>query len=254
VIANLLLLLMTHAALAAEPETLGGIVSPYTAPVAALARGWPPKDLASLRERPGDVKIRCLTHPGDGLYIGAVQFMHVNAPLAKVREILESYPDYAKLFDGLAVSEVRERQGDRLTLYTEQTIPFPFIPNEKTETYYLTTFPAPDRVFYRYQLKASNHLKFSDGLSVAEATPSGTDYYEYDFFDADWGMAKALGAAKLWRESLNGFYQSSLAVKLKAESPGASFADIRRRSIEGTRSEPLTECYDHRREASLSEK
>ena len=58
----------------------------------------------------------------------------------------------------------------------------------------------------------------SDGIIGIDARPDGsTRYIEYDFWDAEWGLAKTLAPGRIWKDSIKGVYLSDMAVELKAE-------------------------------------
>lgn len=226
----------------------GGIESPYTQILAQTLAHWPPKELGDLAADSLPVQIEALQKPDNSLYIGALQHMTVNAPLAAVVKILDDFGDYPKIFDGLIKCEVRARDSNRLLTFWEQDIPVPFVPNEKNEMIYLVHTPDPTRKIYRYQLKSSNHLKTNDGMIVLQALGDAkTDYTEYDFWDADWGLAKAFGHDRIWRENLEGIYQSDLAIKLRAEHPDWPYERVMNESREGAKKAPIGAKVDSKK-------
>jgi hypothetical protein len=79
-------------------------------------------------------------------------------------------------------------------------------------------------VTYRYWLHHPGTIRHSDGLVLLEPLgPGRTRFTEYDFFDAAWGPVPA---SLVWREALKGMFLSDVALKLKAEHPAWSYAQV----------------------------
>ncbi len=224
---------------------LEGPESAYTSAIVKWIEQWPPKGLASLSgedlgktksfdESP--VKIQCIQTSGNQFYIGLRQEMRIYAPLSRVEGVLDDIDHYQYLFPGYKDIHVVSRTGNRWLTYWEQDIPLFFVPNVKYFITYLMDKPSPTRKFYRYKLKESRNLRFSDGLIVLEekalqgTSSIVTDYVEFDFFDADWGVLKTLAPGKIWKESVEGIYLSDAAIKLKAEHSEWSYQDISKES------------------------
>lgn len=210
-----------------QNEKLPGIESPFSNVVLGLAKNWPPSDyLTFLREDEANgMSVRCYKTPDNPFYIGAKQAMTISAPITTVDQIITHFEENLDIYDGLEAAKITQKSENLWTVFSEQYIPFPFVPNEKTEIYYLINHSidpiSKKKTFiFRYQLKSSNHLKFNDGLIVLEELDANsTRYFEYDFFDADWGLAKTFAPSRIWEDSIQGLVQSSFAVKLKAELP-----------------------------------
>ena len=78
---------------------------------------------------------------------------------------------------------------------------------------------------YRYGLKESNHLRRDDGVIVLESLDAGrTLYTEYDFFDADWGVAK------IWVTIKSGGIASKASIKRTSRSRSARSCRLARRA------------------------
>ncbi len=197
----------------------------------AIAK-WPSKLLTpNAPESRVSVKLVAYDTPGRPHAIGVGQAMLVDAPVTEVKKVLEDFDHYKQLFFEFKDIHVETRDGNRVTMFWEQPIPLPFVPNTTYTTYFYTFDKDPSRIFYRYQLKSSNTLKYSDGLMVLERIDSKTTRYtEYDFFDADWGIAASLAPARIWRDSLRDIYLTDIAIKLRAEHPDWSFDKIRQAS------------------------
>jgi hypothetical protein len=205
-------------------EDLGGPASRYAEALLALARSG--GTFVADPSDPERLRLTCVRTPGDPRYIGIVQRMEVAAPLAAVAAVVEDVAHYRDLFPGLVDARVvpGSRDGNRYVLATEQRVPVFFIPNVRYEQTYLVAQTSADRVVYRYRLARSRDLTNSDGLIVLErAGPDRTRFTEYDFFNARWGL---LPEGAVWRESLRGTYASDVAIKLRAEHPAWSFAQI----------------------------
>jgi hypothetical protein len=226
-------------------EDLGGPPSRYAGALlsAAQRRELPVAPDAG----PAPVALRCVATPGDGKYVGIVQWMDVGAPVDAVDAVIADVGHYRDLYPGVA--DAREvpgsRDGNRWVTAWEQRVPVFFIPNTR---YQLTTLVSRSaaRVVYRYRLARRGELTSSDGLIVLEAAGAGrTRFVEYDFFNARWGLVPE---RLVWRESLRGAFGSDVALKLRAEHPAWSFkrigAEVERlgREAEGL----IERCAAHR--------
>ena len=221
-------------------DEIHGINSPYTEPVRSWARTWKRPE----RLKPGEqYRLQCLELKGNDSYIGARQEMEIGVSLSEAAKVLDDLSIYPKIFDDLVVAEERSRVGNQWLVFSEQHIGIPFVPNERNETLYWLDVNSPQRRVYRYQLKSSNHLKFSDGAIVLDSiTPNLTMYSEVDFYDADWGIAKTFGKNRIWKDSLIGFVQADLAVKMKSEHPDWSNEDVLRQSKKISESVEVGSC------------
>lgn len=208
---------------------LEGPVSPYTIKLKrALLKPWPPRKLpyeATRGDRKNPVGLRCLTTQENPTYIGVEQWMEIDAPVERVKAILDDFESYKKLFVGFDDVKVLKSDGNTHVLYWEQHIPV--LPNISYEMNYLVSQLSDGKYVYRYQLRQARSIHFSDGVIVLEsASPMKTRYSEYDFFDANWGLM-SLSKERIWTESVEGIYLSDLAIKLKAENPSWDYDRIR---------------------------
>ena len=197
---------------------------------------WPIHGLAELGQQSENFKLEAISNPHDPLAIGALQMVTIKAPLATVAAMVDNFAAYVKIFDGLKHSEIRETKTEknltRYRIYFEQSVPVPFVPNDKNEMLYWVKTGSDSRKIYRYQLHSGNHLTGDDGIIVLDAiSPRLTRYVEIDFFSAEWGLAKTLGAKKIWVDSLKGLIQTDLAFKLSSESPLENPDQIRKASL-----------------------
>jgi hypothetical protein len=204
----------------------------YQAILTAI-KEWPKRrlPLAATGSSAQSVKLVAYSTPGREHAIGIGQSMRVAAPLEAVRKVMEDFDHYKDLFFDFKDVHLEERDGNRVVTYWEQSIPIPFVPNTKYSTWFYILDGGPDRAVYRYQLKSSNSLLYSDGLMVLERDgPGSTLYTEYDFFDASWGIAASFAPARIWRDSLKGIYDSDIAIKLRAEHLDWDYGKVRRES------------------------
>jgi len=196
------------------------------------------------------VKIRCMTTPGNELYMGVKQLMTVAASLESVEAVVDAIDEYRHLFPGLANAHIESRDGNLWMTSWEQEVPIFFIPNVHYEMSYWVDKSNADRKVYRYQLVKKGSMKASDGLIILDrATENGhpvTHYVEYDFFDADWGIASSMGTDKLWRDSVEAIYLSDAAIKFKAENPSWSYDKIQDESKSALKQFPLKDIIKSR--------
>ncbi len=241
--------------LAANPTSysisskLDAVESIYTQPLVKLIQAWPPVGLNQLEKENDPVKIICFGTPQNDLYIGAEQLMIIDADMSEVEKILDDFSHYKDLFDGLINVEVKNPDKNRFNVILEQEVPIPFVSNEKNEMVYLVDKSQSNRKIYRYQLKSSNHLKYNDGAIVIESLSKGkTLYVEFDFWDAEWGIAKSFAPERIWKDSLEGLYQSDMAVKLRAENKGWDYKRIKEMSKDLAKSPDLLPKIKNKKE------
>lgn len=205
-----------------------GITSVYSEPLRALLKNWKVKKknlVYPTLQQDQVVNLRCLTTPGNETYIGLEQTMLINASLDKVKSVLDDFDHYKNLFYGFDDVRVLKREQNKYTILWEQHIPF--LPNIKYEmTYLMNWLEAGTSYYYLYKLKDAYSIKYSDGFILLEQAPNRKTYYtEFDFFDANWGLLSA-SKKRIWQESVEGIYLSDVAIKLKAEQPNLTYADI----------------------------
>jgi hypothetical protein len=220
-------------------DNLGGIPSPYTAALIAAVADWPPPDIDYARSDPNPVWLSALSTPDNPYYIGVEQVMAIEAPVARVDHVLRDIDHYVDYFPGYKDIHVVSRDGQRFLTSWEQIIPIPLVSNVKYDMRYGIDESQPGRVIFRYQLQDSNRLKVSDGVIVLEGKGDHTRYTEYDFFDADYGIAKAFGSDRIWSDSLEGFYLSDVGIKLRAEHKGWPFSRVRSESAKYLKLYPI---------------
>ena len=225
-----------------------GKLSFYTPVMEKVEASWPIQGLYLLNEQKEPLKIQAITTEGNDYFIGVAQMMTIKAPLAQVMAFLDHYENYPQYFDGLKKAEILEtkKEKDRnwLRIFFEQTIPIPFVPNDRNEMVYSVKASDPSHVVYRYQFRDGNDLISNDGMILLDALSTRlTRYVEFDFFDAHWGIAKTFGAKKIWARSMRGLVQSDYAIKLKVENPGWDPKKVLNESKEFSESYPAEDRY-----------
>lgn len=201
-----------------------------------LLETWP-KNVSLKRAVPSspgepEVESQCFEMLKNPTYIGVGQRMVVSVPFERMVEVVDDYPAYVGIFEGLVRVAAVEVDGNRTVTEWEEEIPFPFVPNERNQMIHLVSTPRPGFKVYRYGLKKSNNQTKNDGVIVLEQSgKSKTLYTEYDFFDANWGIAKSFGLDHIWKDSLEDLFQSDLALKLKAENSSWLPARVKSESL-----------------------
>lgn len=219
-----------------------GIVSPLTAFVTQLSHG-PIKDQPFAT--PG-LSLKCFAHKSNDSYIGVKQEQVIAAPLVAVSAILDDFAGYTNWIDGVIASKGQDLGSGNWLVTTEQEIPIPFVSNIHTKMLYFTAKEAR-RTVYRYQLHESDSMIAYDGLIVlTKIDDRTTSFTEYDFFDAAWGMAKALGWRAIWKDSLRAIFQSDIALKTKAEHPQTAWKTILDDSNSMAKEQDFTKCIGNR--------
>jgi hypothetical protein len=173
------------------------------------------------------VQLTCLETKGAKFYIGIVQEMTIQAPLAEVSKVVEGIDQLVDLFPGYEsvklLSQDNSQPIARWVTAWEQKIPLFFIPNVKYQMVYFIHPATPSSKAYRYQLNTVGTIQESDGMIVLEKrSEQETHYIEMDFFKADWGLVETLAPERIWKDTADSLYISDLAIKLKAELPELS--------------------------------
>ncbi len=223
---------------------LSGVKGFYTPRISSLIAqvesGDAPKPQSS-------IELTCYRHPSDKYYIGVKQVLLIHAAIEKVKAVLDDINNYDHLFPGYKDVRVVSRNGADLLTYWEQTAPLPIIPNIKYEILYHISELKNSARLYRYQLYKPTRITASDGFILIRSVDAATtSYVEYDFFNANWGAAKILGAKKIWRDSVEGLALSDLATKLRAENDSWSDERSRRESRKWLKREQVENCVNHR--------
>ena len=170
-----------------------------------------------------DVTLKCWLLPESELYMGVEQRVHIQAPIESVVKVVEAVNEYVDLFPGYKKVELRDSEKNKFTVFFDQKVPLFFVPNIKFEMLYEKEATDPEKVLYTYRLKERGKIKASDGfIALFKTSTNETDYLEFDFLDADWGLGGALGKEKLWSEVVEGIYWSNLSIKAKAQKPDLS--------------------------------
>ncbi len=219
---------------------LGGVKTPYTEQIIRLLKHWPPTGISE-KSFSEPLKIQCFSTPDNPLYIGMLQMMWVQAPLQRVEAVIEDAGQFKDFFPGFLESKLTPIAANRWQVYFEQPPPVIFTKKIIYSMLYMAVQPTAKMKIYRYQEKDGNYLKSSDGTIVLEEMgPNLTRYIEYDFWDADWGLAKTLGlGGKIWHENVRGSALTDIALKLKAENPTWKDIKIREETREQVKQLPI---------------
>jgi hypothetical protein len=229
-------LLLGVTAPAARAEDEAGGPGQYRALLDEVVARWRPAVAAP--DPSQSLRLTCLTTPGEEKYVGALQEAVIEAPLSAVAAVLDDVPHYRDLFpDTVDVHEVPgSRQGDRFVTAWEQKAPAFFLPNIRFELVYQVDRTDPARVDYRYWLLRPGTIRHSDGAVLLESLgPGRTRFTEFDFFDAAWGPVPL---SMVWSEALKGMFLSDVALRLKAEHPARSYAEVADEAARRWRAEP----------------
>jgi hypothetical protein len=248
------LLFVCSLAYAADPTAsdLWSVVqSQYTPIVQKMETTWPITNLSELDHQSETFKLEAITTEGTPLAIGVIQMVMIKAPLATVAQKVDDVAGYSKMFEGLKKSEIQESIKDsdvlRQRAYFEQSVPVPFVPNDKNNMVYWVKATGETRKFYRYQFHSGNNLTSDDGLVVLDAISSRlTRYVEIDFFNANWGLAKTFGEKKIWVDSLRGILQTDYAFKLASENPTWTPDKVKKESSKLADQYPVEKRYEAR--------
>ncbi len=176
----------------------------------------------------------CLATPGKPFLVGLAHAIKINAPIEKVLETFEDFPQYAELFSGLKKVEVTSRSesgktSETVTLKFESEIPVPFVPNKIYSILYTKKKSLPDEVIYKFQIYKHEDFNGLDGLVIIKKiTPLETYYYEIDFLDAKWGILEKISPKMIWKQSVTDFIQGDFALKFRAENFSKPLKKVKR--------------------------
>lgn len=199
-------------------SSLQGIDTDYSKALHSLALEGADSYLPLSNPDLDGIALICFSHPANDLYMGVGQFMKINAPLERVTQFLERFEDYPKWTDGLLSNSAQKLKDGKFLVSSEQHVPIPFVSNVHSRMIY-SVEKKDNKVFFRYQLKSSNSLTAYDGFILLEENKDRTtQYIEYDFWDADWGLGKSFAKDRIWADSLQGIYQWDIAFKLRSEN------------------------------------
>jgi hypothetical protein len=232
-------------------EKIEGPDSVYTSKLVQVLKRWSPKHFDA--ESVGTVELTCIATANEEKYVGMVQRTTIRAGILAVESVLDDVAHYKDLFpDTVDVHVVPGSQsGNGFVTSWKQRIPVFFLPNVTYELAYQVDKTTPGLGVYRYKLRQGDKLIASDGMVVLEAMgPDTTQFTEYDFFNARWGL---LPAAVVWRQSLRVAFLSDMAIKLKSENPSWSYKRIALEAEQLIASEALRieQCFAERLHADL---
>ena len=81
---------------------------------------------------------------------------------------------------------------------------------------------------YRYPLEKPNGVLQSDGVILLQENDGHTDYLEYDFIDAEWGVIRSFAGIKIWYESIKAIVVSDFAIRNRAEHGDWAFHQVKK--------------------------
>ena len=208
-----------------NPSTLKTIASSYSEFRDKAVSQWPLKNLLPIPS--AGIDLKALTKEGNAFYIGVEQVLKVDAPLKDVEGVLDDFDNYKSLFEGFRSIQVTSRDSASVLTFWEQIVPIPFVSNVRYSMLYRFDKSHPNRKIYIYSLTESKDLKVNDGVIVIESlNEKSTVYREFDFWDANWGLAKSLAPTRIWKDSIEGVALADLSIKFRAENPKMSFEKI----------------------------
>jgi hypothetical protein len=229
-----------------ELPLIEGVKSAYTEPLKVHLSAGADEYKEKAKALSDNILLYCFSDSGNDLYIGAAQYMTIGAPISTVERVLRNFDDYSKLFDGLVASSAEKNGEEKFQLSTEQYVPVPLVSNIRTRMQYQIE-KENGRTLFRYQLVKSNNLKFYDGfILLTPGKDQTTEFIEYDFWSADWGMAKMLGKESIWIDSLSAMYQTDVAIKMRAENKSLSDKEVLKASTATAKKQNFKECFKDR--------
>lgn len=205
-----------------EEKIPGAKESIFTAKVSQILRVWPPEGFPAVLSDSEPIWIRGMKVPGDADYLGIKKRMLVHVPLSV---FAKTVLDFVRYKDGSSIiknAELVSKDGNRTTVLWESYSPAFFVPNTKYEQSYVIDERAREsvrgRVLFRFQLRNSNHIEFSDGVVVLESVGENTLFTSFDFVKPDTGIFGAfVSRNKMWEKTIEGYCRGDLVLKIKAE-------------------------------------
>jgi len=218
------LFLIAFINIAAKPYSIeekipGAKESFYSERISNVLKSWPPKYIPETSDGPNPIWVRAIRTKDKPNYIGLVKRVTIKAAIERVTELIEGFEKYKELFDEIVSVKVKMRDQNRVWTSWERDSPAFFIPNIKYEQVYAIDSSSPDKRVYRYQLISGNSVNNSDGIIVVEKAGELTRLSAWDFFDANWGLARTLAEGLIWKRALEGSYKGDAAFLSKAEHP-----------------------------------
>jgi len=192
----------------------------YSQRLHRLLASWPPKYVPAKHEGENPIWMRPIRTKGKPNYFGIVKRVSIQAPLAQIAATIENFEASPDLFTDVIQVRKTMEDGNFVTTYWEREPPVFLAPRIRYQQSYLIDKSNPVRLAYRYQLKTSDSVSFSDGLIVIEKEgENGTRLIAWDFFETDFGLLKTLAENAIWRRALEGSYKGDVTFKAHAEHP-----------------------------------
>lgn len=206
-------------------------VSYYSPRIHRLLAQWPPKYVPLKPEGENPIWMKPIRTKGKSNYFGVVKRVSIQAPLAKVAEAIEDFEGSPNLFPEVIRVQKTAEDGNFISTLWEREPPVFFAPRIRYQQSYLIDRSKSSRRLYRYQLKTSDTVNFSDGLIVLEKEgESATRLIAWDFFESDFGIVKTLAEGAIWKRALEGSYKGDITFKAHVEHPDWGRKQLREES------------------------
>jgi hypothetical protein len=201
-----------------EDKIPGAKESYYSDKIFNVLANWPPKYIPA-SEGANPIWVRGIRTKDKPNYIGLVKRVLIKAPLERIAKLIEEIEKNKEIFPEIIQVKVTSQDQNRIWTAWERESPSFLIPNIKYEQAYVMDTRSPDKKIYRYQLVSGNSVNNSDGIIVIERIGSFTRLIAWDFFDANWGLARTLAEGLIWKKALEGSFKGDASFLYKAENP-----------------------------------
>jgi len=220
------------------------IEGPYTKIISAL----PFQELHPLSGK--EHVFKCLSSKQDPLLIGAFHQTIIKAPFEKVRKVYENFEAYPEFISAFKKMKTIQTEKQNVLISIEGAVPFFFIPNSHYDLWYDTKYSDPTTVVYTCQLSKSNDLVSMDGLTVIKKiSDQESSFFELDFVNGQWGIAKTLTPKMIWNETIRGFFSGDHELRIRAEMLEISGSEVKKKAQANVISKEVETCIEQKVEA-----
>lgn len=196
------------------------IPSIYSDRIAPVIKNWPRPELPKDPKDFDPIWMRAVHNPSDEIHIGIIKRMIVNAPMARLAQVIDQLADYYSIFPSLREIRVDRVDGNLVETSWEHRAPIFFLPNAAYRQTYIIDKSNPKRFIYRYQLVQGNFIEHTDGVCIIEPIDEARSMLSgYDFFMPALGPLKIFGSGKVWKDGTEGSFKGDISIKLRAEHP-----------------------------------
>jgi hypothetical protein len=225
------IILFLSTVLAQATETIESI---YSAQIKAIS------EKAIINFATKNPPIVCLETERDPNYIGLWHSLEIKASMQSVADVLEHFENYSHVFEDVKEARLVHKNGDNLLVEFENKSPVFFLPNIHYQMDYVIKEDKSYKLYKFVLAKAykQNNIFFSDGLILLTSAGYITQYYELDFFKANWGLVEKFASSKIWEDSVKGILLSDVELKLKSENNTGDKATIDEKIVK--------ECVKHK--------